>query len=124
MNGFRRAPVREIVGPGHLHWGVADGVLTIAADHGSLSIPWPMPAPKHGYGHWEPVVMERFPDGTSTALWRWDDDGGGAVAVPWRRADRHPILNVPPWTRCLPPPREPREPWRAHLDEVEAGRDW
>lgn len=101
--GYRRAPVREVVGPGHLDWGVRDGVLTITADHGSLSIPWPMPPAKHGYGHWEPVVLERHPDGTSTALWRWSDEGG-EVVVPWRRADRP--FNVPPWTQCLPKPPE------------------
>ena len=115
---MRWAKVQELVGEGHIDWGIKNDVLTIAGPAGSLSIPWPAPEPKDGYGSWQPVVMERFPDGTALGLWRWEV-GPLPGTTPWLRADRPPHLNVPPWRDLLPPLRE----HGAHVDEVLRDRD-
>jgi hypothetical protein len=40
----------------------------------SISLPWPQPEPRTLTGHWEPAIIERYPDGTALALWRWVED--------------------------------------------------
>ena len=77
--------------------GIKDGVLTVADEEAgtSVSIPWPPPPPKHGYGSWQPALLERFEDGTALALWRWEANG-----APWQRADLP--FSIPPWKQLLP----------------------
>jgi len=57
----------------HPHVDLDDGLLSAEDPYALvvLSLPWPPPPPKHEWGHWEPAVMERYPDGTAFGLWRW-----------------------------------------------------
>jgi hypothetical protein len=114
----RRVFIQEVLGTGHLDWGVRDGVLTMAGPKGSLSIAWPMPPAKDGYGDWLPRVVATNDDGTRLALWHWTPKEYGRVDVP-------PILNVPPHERLLTDgqagrPHEQAEPGGA-ADAVPGG---
>lgn len=69
----------------HPHVDLPAGLLAVTDPFTEtvLWLPWPPPAAKHEWGHWEPAVLERAPDNTAFGLWQWvepGDAGGDADA--------------------------------------------
>lgn len=70
--------------PTKLLMGVRDGVLTVVdpRTERGVTLPWPPPDPKDDRGSWQPAVLQRYPDGTALAVWRWEEFRDGRADEP------------------------------------------